>query len=99
MNRNKSLEHYYSGDEDWHKMVEMAKNDFWIKSEYQLELLKSVNSQEDIAMVIFAKKRNNSLKWILNESNPLDGLKPVDCLNDPTLILRLREALMRMPMI
>lgn len=96
-NKEKGLELYYSGDKDWDEMVQMAKEDFWIDSDYQGKLLNTLKNHLDIAMVIYARLGNGSLNWVNQKIPALDNLTPLECLESSDLIKRLKEGLMRFP--
>ena len=69
----------------------------WKGSHHQLDLLRQLNGQIDLAMVIDWLTNGGGLHWIQLPIPVLDDLKPLDCLNDDLLLKRLRTALMRFP--
>jgi len=97
MKKEKGLEQYYSGNDDWCDIVQMAKEDFWIDSEYQKNLLKVMKNQLDISMAIYARFKEGSIEWVSRKVPALGHITPLECLETTSLTKRLREALMRMP--
>jgi hypothetical protein len=93
---NKGLEQYYSGDSVWKTLTRMAEEDYWVNSEYQQELVRELNGHKDIAMVVFARESMQSHLWIKKRIPALEGLTPLKCLESDSLILRLKECLIRM---
>jgi hypothetical protein len=96
--KRRQLEDYYGGadgDEAWHEHVELARTT-WIGSPCQEALLRKLNGQLDLAFVIHAKLGEHSLEWLESRVPALSGRKPINCLGTKNLVLRLREALMRM---
>lgn len=51
-----------------------------------------------MAVVIYGRRGlNEGLWWLEQKVSALDALRPLDCLDDPQLIKRLKVCLMRMP--
>lgn len=90
------LEQYYSGDENWQNFVELY-DEFWNKNDFEMQLLEKLNRKIDLAKVINGKMGKNSLSIIEKKIPALDNISVIECLDNPKLILRLRECLMRMP--
>jgi hypothetical protein len=94
----KQLEDYYggaSGDAAWHEHVDLARES-WVGSPLQTTLLRKVKGDLELASVIYAKVGDRSLEWLEMKVPALHGRKPISCLDSRNLVLRLREALMRM---
>jgi hypothetical protein len=92
----KQLEDYYSGDAAWAVNVEIARQQYWANSELQKTLLTRVNNDISLAIMIYAKVGDGCLEWLDTRVPALSGRKPINCLSSRNLVLRLREALMRM---
>lgn len=90
------LEQYYSGDDSWirfSKLYEEYKN-----LEEVIKLSGKFNGDLVLASVIYGKMGEDYyLKWIEKKIPALDYLTPLDCNDDLTLVMRLKEMLMRMP--
>jgi len=92
----KRLENYYSGDNDWSDFVELYAEDYLDDNARTLSA--KLNGALDLAIVIYGKRGLREGEWWIKQEVPmLDDLRPLDCLNDPELLKRLRECLMRMP--
>jgi hypothetical protein len=90
------LEDDYPGDANWKTLVALYEEDYL--DDNARELAARLDNQLDMAVIIYGKRGlKEGLWWIEQRVPALDDLKPVDCLNDPTLIKRLRSALTRMP--
>lgn len=92
---NAGLESYYSGDAVWNNLLSLAATS-WIDSDLQKELTASLNNHIDIAKVMYAILGDESIRWIHRKIPALDNLTPKECLENPRLLLRLKEGLMRM---
>lgn len=91
----KGLENYYSGDDSWQAMVNLAMAS-WTDSEPQRELVRLMNGDRDLAAVVYARMGEHSQTWITGKVPALGGKSPLSCLASPSFIRRLREMLMRM---
>lgn len=91
------LENYYgnNGDRAWANIVEISKT-YWTNSDYQIKLLNKLEGHKDIAIVIYDRMGDSSLEWIEKKVPGLNNITPLECLKSPVLLLRLKEALMRM---
>lgn len=92
-----AIEHYYSGDKNWVDFVEIAKQSSTMPQKMQKSLFEILINNEDIAFVIYYKMLNSSVAWLSRKIPALDKLTPLECLENPELINRLKECLMRMP--
>jgi len=90
------LEQYFSGEDKWNNYSECFKNE-WNNDSFQLELLKKMKNKVDIARVIYFHNRKQSLVWINSEIPILDGLTPLECMENEDLTKRLKTCLMRFP--
>lgn len=95
MKKYDSLEYHYSGDQAWNHLLHLAESS-WINSELQKQLSISLDNHLDIAKVMYAILGDESIRWIYKKIPALDHLTPLECLESPRLIQRLKEALMRM---
>ncbi|CAD0262881.1 hypothetical protein ACLIMJ_00345 [Pseudomonas veronii] len=90
------LEDEYPGDADWQSMVALYKEDYL--DEDARTLAQALAGDLDVAVVLRGKRGlKEGLWWIERKVPALDNVRPVDCLEDPRLIKRLRTALMSMP--
>ena len=96
LNEQNNLEQYYKGDKAWEAYLENYKEQ-WNKCEFKSELINSLNGNNDIAIAIYGKFENGALSYI-NEKVPiLDNITPKECLENSSLLNRLKEAIMRTP--
>jgi len=96
MKENDSLEYHYSGDIVWNRILSLAKKE-WTNSKSQKQLVyKLKGSSIDMAIVMYAKLGEESMDWIFKKVPALENLTPLECLESPALIKRLKECLMRM---
>lgn len=91
-----ALENYYSGDENWDELEELALKEHRGVPEIA-EISKRLGGNLGLACVIYATVGNGAIEWLERKIPALDNIRPLDCINDPLLIKRLREALMRFP--
>ncbi|AGE28154.1 hypothetical protein VRB50_24335 [Pseudomonas poae] len=90
------LEDEYPGDADWQSTVELYKEDYL--DEDARTLAQALGGDLDLAVVLRGRRGlKEGLWWIERKVPVLDNVRPVDCLEDPQLIKRLRTALMSMP--
>ncbi|MDN7881330.1 hypothetical protein [Burkholderia aenigmatica] len=90
------LEQYYGGDESWEQFSSLFAK--YIDLPEVKELATDLNGHIDLAYTIYWVAGPESAKeWIDSNVPALDGIRPVDCVNDPELVKRLRVCLMRMP--
>jgi hypothetical protein len=92
-NSDDCLENYYAGDAAWKKMAELCKG---IKTRNTKELLNLLDNDINLVNVIEARVGESSLFWIKRKIPALNNLRPVDCINNDTLLKRLKECLLRM---
>ncbi|TJZ62948.1 hypothetical protein FAZ15_01200 [Sphingobacterium olei] len=95
MNR---LEQYFdsNGSKAWDTLVKLATETSWTNSESQKILEQILNNHTDIAKVLYARLGEESINWIYRKVPALDGMSPLECLETPELIKRLKEGLSRM---
>lgn len=90
------LENDYPGDAGWQALAGLYEEDYLDKN--ARALADALNGHLDMAVIIYGKRGLEEGLWWIEQNVPaLDGLRPLDCVSDPTLIRRLRTALMRMP--
>ncbi|WP_143331226.1 hypothetical protein [Burkholderia aenigmatica] len=90
------LEQYYGGDESWEQFSSLFAK--YIDLPEVKELATDLNGHIDLAYTIYwVAGPKSAKKWIDSNVPALDGIRPVDCVNDPELVKRLRVCLMRMP--
>lgn len=92
------LEQYFdsNGSQAWDTLVKLATETYWTNSVSQKSLERSLKNHTYIAKVMYARLGEASLDWIHNKVPALDGLSPLECLETPELIKRLKEGLCRM---
>ena len=91
-----SLEYHYAGDKKWKSYSDFYAEDY-LDDNARL-LSEKLDGYLDLAVVIYGKRGlKEGLWWIEREVPALEGVKPINCLNNPELLKRLRECLMRMP--
>lgn len=90
------LEDDYPGDADWHEYVALYKEDYLDDNARQLAA--ALGGDLDMAVIIYGKRGLKEGLWWIDKPVPaLDNLTPLECTQEPRLVLRLRSALMRMP--
>ncbi|QKJ85717.1 hypothetical protein PMPD1_0745 [Paramixta manurensis] len=90
------LEQYYAGDKKWKSYVDFYAEDY-LDDNARL-LSEKLNGHLDLAIIIYGKRGiKEAFWWIEQEVPALEGIKPLDCLQTPELLNRLRECVMRMP--
>jgi len=91
------LEQFWK-DEDingWKKYVQLCEQ-FWNGKDYQLDLLKELKYEYEIAVVVNHNLGKSALIWIYNSIPALENLKPIECLENESLKVRLKMCLWRM---
>ncbi len=90
------LEEDYPGDTAWQAFASLYMQEY---EDANCRLLAdSLGGQIDIASIIYGKRGIQEALWWIEQSVPaLDDLRPIDCLDSPVLLKRLKTALMRMP--
>jgi hypothetical protein len=91
----KQLEAYYSGNAAWRQNVKLALQN-WRGTNQEKALLERLHGDQELAAVVAEKVGEGCLQWLDERVPALGGRKPISCLGSDNLILRLREALMRM---
>ncbi|MBT2338057.1 MULTISPECIES: hypothetical protein [Pseudomonas] len=90
------LEDEYVGDAQWQTFVALYEEDYL--DDNARTLAKAMDDHLDMAVVLYGKRGLKEGLWWLEQKVPaLGGLSPTDCLKTPTLVRRLRMALMSMP--
>ena len=79
----------------WENYIKLYES-FWVNSEYQKTLLKSLNNKVDIAQVIYGILEMESHIWIEKIIPALGNMKPINCIDDEILFKRLKTMLTRM---
>ncbi|MGN6086298.1 hypothetical protein [Trinickia sp.] len=91
-----ALENHYSGDESWAALEELG-----LRKHREVPTVLSLSRvlYEDLglACVIYEVIGSGAFAWLDHKLPVLDHIRPLDCVGDPILIKRLREALMRFP--
>lgn len=90
------LENYYAGDENWRDLEKLALKEYKDVPEVR-EISAKLGGNLGLACVIYGTIGHVGAEWLDLKVPVLDDLRPLDCINDPVLIKRLREALMRFP--
>lgn len=90
------LENYFSGEKTWNKFFEMCNDYNDSQNEDFKKLLKYLNNNFELTTVIFFRRGKHSIEWLNSNIPALDNLKPIECLKNEKLILRLKECLLRM---
>lgn len=89
------LENYYSGDDAWNRFSDVFDD---LKTQPDVQTLaKTLGGHFDLACVIYGKVGPGYSRWISSHIPALGNLAPLQCLDNPTLLKRLREMLMRIP--
>lgn len=91
-----TLENYYAGDEAWNDLEALALKQYKDVPEVQ-DISEKLGGNLGLASVIYGTIGRRGAEWLDRKVPALDDLRPLDCINDPALIKRLREALMRFP--
>lgn len=91
-----ALENYYSGDESWDELEELALKEHKDVPEV-VEISERLGGNLGLACVIYGTIGSGAIDWLDRKVPVLDNIRPLDCVNDPVLIKRLREALTRFP--
>lgn len=90
------LENEYPGDADWQSTVALYEEDYL--DDDARELAKALGDHLDMAVILRGKRGLEEGLWWIGQNVPaLDNITPLECLESPTLIKRLKTALMRMP--
>ena len=90
-----SLERFYPGDKGWKEFSDLFA-DSWQKCPCQEALLIAVE-EKDLAWVICAALGEDSITWLDQSVEALDGETPRECLQTKVGRERLKTVLMRMP--
>lgn len=90
------LEADYPGDAAWEAFAGLYMKEY---DDANCRLLAdSLGGHLEIASIIYGKRGIQEALWWIERSVPaLDDLRPIDCLDSPVLLKRLKTALMRMP--
>jgi hypothetical protein len=89
------LEKYFSKS-DWENLVSLYSEKSF-DCEVQKEFVDTLQGNKDLAIVIWGNMNQSAYDWINKKIPALDNIKPKDCLNDETLLKRLKVCLLRMP--
>lgn len=90
------LELYYIGDNVWNDLVKSFDE---VYSNADVDILtEKMNGARDMAIVINGKiGLKGGLEWMERKVKTLENIRPLDFLNDPGLIKRLRQYLIELP--
>jgi len=89
------LEEDYRNDNYWYAFVSYYRDNYL--DENAIEIALKINNNLDMAVVINGKRGlEEGLWWIEQRVPALENKRPIDCLEEPNLIKRLRVCLMRM---
>ncbi|QLG96198.1 hypothetical protein HZF02_31625 [Pseudomonas yamanorum] len=90
------LEDEYPGDAAWQSSVNLYEEDYL--DDDARTLAQALGGHLDLAVILRGKRGlEEGLWWIEQKVPALNNITPLDCLANPTLVKRLRTALMRMP--
>ena len=88
-----NLENYYAGEDCWENLAKNYEN---IETMNTKELLNLLNNDIKLVNVIEGIVGNSSIMWIKRNIPALNNMKPIDCINNDFLLIRLKECLLRM---
>ena len=89
------LEEDYRNDDYWYDFVNYYRDNYLDENARKIAL--KINNNLDMAVVINGKRGlKEGLWWIEQRVPALENKRPIDCLEEPNLIKRLRVCLMRM---
>ena len=93
-----SIEQYWkdTDNEDWAAFVKICE-ERWTNSSEQIELIKKLKGNKDIAIVTNYHLGNGATEWIGKHIPVLDNLRPIECLDNDLLKTRLKMALWSFP--
>lgn len=86
----------YMGDRTWYELVKAFDG---VYNDADVDILTDkMEGARDLAIVVNGKIGvRGGLEWSERKIKMLDNLRPVDCLDDPGLIKRLRQYLIELP--
>ena len=90
---NDNLEMYFN-QSVWDDFIETCKK------HHQKPIspsLSAIIKDKDIELAIEVSVIGNSVEWVKSKVPALNYLRPIDCLEDETLVKRLKECILRMP--
>lgn len=90
---NDNLELYFN-QSVWDDFIATCKK--YHKKPIPQELSELIRDKE-IELAIEVSMVGNSVEWVNSEIPALNNLRPIDCLEDETLLNRLKVCLLRMP--
>lgn len=93
---SEDLAEHFPGEDAWRNFV-VALASAWSECDFQARLLKELDGQRDIAIVAYALLGEDSLEWVDRQIPALGDCSPRNCLESERGLLRLKSALMRMP--
>lgn len=89
------LEDDYPGDEDWLGFTQYYFDNYLDDNTKIIAL--ELHGNLDIAVLIYGKRGLTEGMWWIDQRVPaLENKRPVDCLDNPELIKRLKVCVMRM---
>ncbi|MEE3664908.1 hypothetical protein V2I52_23895 [Brenneria sp. g21c3] len=90
------LELDYISDNAWNDLVKSFDG---VYSNTDVDILtEKMNGARDMAIVINGKiGLKGGLEWMERKVKTLENIRPLDCLDDPELIKRLRQYLIELP--
>ncbi|AWM15207.1 hypothetical protein DI487_15965 [Flavobacterium sediminis] len=92
------LEKYYRGDDSWKEFLDVFPKYSDLENDKFFKLLFSdLEMKKDLSIVIFELiGGEDSIDWIHQNNPALGNLKPIECINDDKLLMRLKTLLMRL---
>ncbi|MGH8781195.1 hypothetical protein [Paraburkholderia sp.] len=88
------LEDEYKGDENWEKF-EALFLEFKDAPEVK-DIAAKLGGNVGLACVIYKQVGSDGAEWLERKVPALENIRPLDCIDDPVLIKRLRVVLKRM---
>lgn len=86
-----------SNQENNFKNLARTYDNEWESCDFKQDLLEAVNNHLDIAIVIYGTLLDASMSWVSSSVPALDDLSPIQCMNSPTGIQKLKRVLLSFP--
>ena len=83
-------------DDNFNNLARTYDTD-WESCTFKQDLLKSLNNHLDIAIVIYGTLLDASMSWISTSVPALDDLSPIQCMNTPSGMKKLKQVLLSFP--